>query len=202
VRVEVRALGPETRAQGEQLLREVGGVEACDPRRHEPEVVVVVYAVHSPQELIALLGAGFVPAPHSVVLDLEGTLDPKVAAWLGLLGYLRRGCPPDLLRHGLEDVREGYPYGQPGFGGRFHLTREKGLLTTEEKRTLSLAARSYSREQIGEALHLEDGTLGRQITALRGKLGLRRKELLPAAATRIGFPAGESADDQGGNISA
>lgn len=187
IRIASLSRTPETRASVASLLRGLEGVEVCKPTAAHSHVTL--YAVHSPQELIALLGPGFAPLPHSLVLDLESSLDPKAAALLGLPGYVRPNCPPEPLLAGLNDLRKGFPYAQEGFRGLFHSTRENGRLTPEEKQIMSLKARCYPREQIGEELGIEAGTLRHRITALRRRLGLSRGEILPVAAVRMGFPA-------------
>lgn len=189
LRIVILAQAPVSRQAAESILLALEGVETDEPPTADP--AVTIYAAHSPQEVIALLGPGLEPQAHSLLLDLEGAIEPEHAALLGFLADVRYDCPAAQLRQALADVRRGYPSGQAELGGRFHLARENGRLTLEEKRILNMAARSLSREQISQELAIEAGTLRRRITALRRTLGLSRNEPLAAAAVRMGFPVRE-----------
>jgi DNA-binding NarL/FixJ family response regulator len=174
------------------MLRALGGIEISDPSAEAPDVVID--AAHSPSEFVALLGADFEPHPRSLVLDLAGLIDSKVAALLGVLGYVRADCLPDHLRYGLREVAQGYPYAQEPFGGVFYHTRQNTLLTIEQKRILSLEAQGRTREQIEAALDIPSGTLSHRITELRKKLGVPPNEHLSLAAAKMGFGAPEATE--------
>lgn len=185
VQVEVRALRPETREQAEPILRGVGGVEVGDPRRREARVVL--YAVHAPRELVALLRPSFEPHPRSLVLDLEGAIDLKVAALRGLLGYLRRGCTPEQYRRGVAQVADGYTYAPESLGAPFYQAWESPRLTGEMRQMLDLIACGRTHEQICEALGVSTGALRRRLDEIRKRLCLERRANLALAAAGCGF---------------
>jgi DNA-binding NarL/FixJ family response regulator len=178
-----RALG--TREVVEARLRELDGVAVGALPREEPDAVV--YAVHSPPELVALLDANFAPHPHGVLLDLLGEVGVETAAMLGVLGYVRWDDPPERQRYCLQAAVRGLPYAPDPLDGLFHQTRKEKPLTTIEKQILSLAARDYTHEQIVAAAATSDGTLRRTAKELRQKLGVKPGRDLGMAAARLGF---------------
>jgi hypothetical protein len=143
-RVGRRARTSDARAHVEAVLWALGGVEISAAAAAEPDVLV--YAAHCPHDFVALLGPDFEPSRRSVVMDLAGAIDPRVAALLGALAYLQPDCPPDHLRYCLQEVARGFPYAQEPYGGVFHYTRERTLLTIEQKQILSLEAQGYTRQ--------------------------------------------------------
>ena len=141
---------------------------------------------------------------RTVVQDVS--LDVGSGEVVGLLGpngagkttcfYMIVGLiPVDAGRIHLDDVELTHlPIHRRARLGISYLPQENSVfrrLTVEEKQILRLEARSCTREQIGQALGIEPGTLRHRVTALRRRLGLRRGELLPLAAVRLGFPTEE-----------
>jgi DNA-binding NarL/FixJ family response regulator len=165
LQVEVRARTQAIREGVEAAVRDLGGVEIIDPATQEPEVVV--YAASSPRELIALLGPHFTPHERAVLLDLEASIAPRVAALHGFLGYLRPQCPAEQRRDCLEAVADGDPDAPRPFGRELRRAREEGALTAECKRILDLLARGRTHEQIQRELPISASTLKRRIQHLR-----------------------------------
>lgn len=72
---------------------------------------------------------------------------------------------------------------------RFHDAWRRGTLSREQKQILRLAARGYTHPQMAPEIGMSEATLEREITRLRARLGMRRRETLPAKAIELGFSA-------------
>jgi DNA-binding CsgD family transcriptional regulator len=179
LRAEVRARTREIGESVEAALRALGGVEIIDPAREQSQVVV--YAASSPSELIALLGPDFTPHPRAALL---ASIEPRVAALLGFLGYLRPECTAERHCYCLQAAADGDPCAPEPFDREFHRGREHGALTVECKRVLNLLARGRTHEQIQRELPIGASTLKRRVQHLRKALRLASPENLALAAAR------------------
>lgn len=180
------------------------GAEALELlEQHQPDLVMmdlkmpVMNGIQATQEIVARY-------PHIPVLNLttydedEWVVD---AIRAGSSGYLLKDSSAADLIAAVEGVVAGrkpvdpavaekmFSYIRFGVPAKSHLEES---LTAREKQVLGLLASGLNNAAIGEKLHLAEGTVRNQVTAIFAKLEVSDRAQATALAWRYGLVRGES----------
>jgi DNA-binding NarL/FixJ family response regulator len=161
--------------------------------RHRPDVLVLDLKMPGGGGIAVLEALAGRPAPPRVVL-LTAALDEDElidAVRLGARGVVLKEMAPQLLLEAVRRVAAGGEWLEEGLGGRAikrllarHLAAAAGL-TAREEEIVRLAARGLRNREIGDELHISEGTVKMHLHHVFTKLDCdNRVEMLLRARER------------------
>lgn len=161
--------------------------------RHRPDVLVLDLKMPGGGGIAVLEALAGRPAPPRVVL-LTAALDEDElidAVRLGARGVVLKEMAPQLLLEAVRRVAAGGEWLEEGLGGRAikrllarHLAAAAGL-TAREEEIVRLAARGLRNREIGDELHISEGTVKMHLHHVFTKLDCdNRVEMLMRARER------------------
>jgi DNA-binding NarL/FixJ family response regulator len=161
--------------------------------RHRPDVLVLDLKMPGEGGLAVLQALeGREEAPRVVLLTAALDEDELIeAVRLGARGVVLKETAPQLLLEAVRRVAAGGEWLEQGLGGRGikrllarHRAAAAGL-TVREQEIVRLTARGLRNREIGEALHISEGTVKMHLHHVFGKLGCdNRVEMLNRARER------------------
>ena len=179
----VRVVGEA--ADGEQAIALV--------KRERPDVLLLDVRMPNLDGIGVLRRLG-PSAPPTLVLttfdDPESSYECIVA---GARGYLLKNVTSVSLLAAIEALAAGGTYFQPAFGDA---TRQRfakdnfvppASLTEREIEVLRLMAAGHSNREIGNALHMAEGTVKNHVSSILGKIGVRDRTRAVLAALERGL---------------
>jgi DNA-binding NarL/FixJ family response regulator len=161
--------------------------------RHRPDVLVLDLKMPGGGGIAVLEALAGRPDPPRVVL-LTAALDEDElidAVRLGARGVVLKEMAPQLLLEAVRRVAAGGEWLEEGLGGRAikrllarHLAAAAGL-TAREEEIVRLAARGLRNREIGDELHISEGTVKMHLHHVFAKLDCdNRVEMLLRARER------------------
>lgn len=206
MRAGVRAI-LESDPDIEVVFEAADGHEAiAGAQRHRPDVAVLDIRMPRLDGLAAATEiAATVPATRVVMLTTFGE-DEYIERALGggALGFLLKAADPRELIAGVRAVSEGGAYLSPDIarrviapyrdGDRLRGAEARGAvaaLTDRERDVLALLGAGASNAEIGEQLHLVEGTVKGYVSAILVKLGVRNRVEAAVLAHRAGIVAAD-----------
>lgn len=144
--------------------------------------------------------------PDSKILILTSSMDDDMiiqAVQSGVQGYILKETTPEQLFDAIRCVYNGTPSFSPNVTKKLlREIREKQFnrpmsisLTTREQDILRLIAKGLSNDEIGEKLHISQGTVRSHLSGVMKKMQLRNRSQLVLYAVRNGFADTEDDDD-------
>ncbi len=167
---------------------------------HAPDVVLLDMRLPKCNGLEVLLRLGKAGAlPPTIILttfDEDSLVIEGLKA--GARGYLLKDVSLEQLTGAIREVAAGGTAIQPGITSRIveglgHLgSRIPGLdphdpLTEREIEVLRMVAGGYSNREIGEGLHLAEGTVKNHLSSVLSKLGVRDRTQAVLKAVELGY---------------
>ncbi|MRG58350.1 response regulator [Agromyces sp. CFH 90414] len=205
MRAGVRAI-LQSEPEIEVVFEAASGREAIEgAQRHRPDVAVLdirmpgLDGLHAAAEIAAT-----VPGTRVAMLTTFGEEDYiERALGGGALGFLLKAADPRELIAGVRAVSEGGAYLSPEIARRVIAPYRDGhrarsvearesitALTEREREVLALLSVGASNAEIGERLHLVEGTVKGHVSAILVKLGVRNRVEAAVLAFRAGMVAG------------
>ncbi len=167
---------------------------------YAPDVVLLDMRLPKCNGLEVLLRLGKADAlPPTIILttfDEDSLVIEGLKA--GARGYLLKDVSLEQLTGAIREVAAGGPAIQPGITSRIveglgHLgSRIPGLdphdpLTEREIEVVRMVAGGYSNREIGEGLHLAEGTVKNHLSSVLSKLGVRDRTQAVLKAVELGY---------------
>ncbi|MEU4745844.1 response regulator transcription factor [Actinosynnema sp. NPDC023658] len=157
------------------------GREALDAaRRHRVDVALLDLAMPVVDGLTA---AAALSGPRVVLLTAFGDeANVRRALRQGVDGFVLKNCAPDELIRAVRAAHAGEAYLSPavarqvlgmvgGHPGREDAARRLAVLTPRESDIVALVAEGLSNAEIGERVHLSEGTIKTYVSRVLAKLG-------------------------------
>jgi DNA-binding NarL/FixJ family response regulator len=202
MRAGVRAI-LESDSGIEVVFEAADGREAVDGvQRHRPDVALLDIRMPRLDGLSAAEAiAATVPSTRVVILTTFGEDDyVERALGGGALGFLLKAADPRELIAGVHAVAAGGAYLSPAIARRVIAPYREGdrargagarealsVLTDREREVLALLGAGASNAEIGEQLHLVEGTVKGYVSAILLKLGVRNRVEAAVVAHRGGL---------------
>lgn len=182
-----------------RLLELSGRVEVAGEAADGDEAVAVVLRVRPDVLLLdirmpRLDGIGVLrrlagDAPPTLVLTTFDDAEVSYQAILaGARGYLLKNVTSASLVAAIDALAAGGTYFQPAFGETARtrvaaaFTPPIAPLTDRETEVLRLMAAGHSNREIGELLHMAEGTVKNHVSVILGKIGVRDRTRAVLAA--------------------
>jgi len=156
------------------------GIEAIAViERMRPDVILLDIRMPKLDGVGVLQRLGADGPPALVLTTFDDVDVSRQAILAGARGYLLKNVKSETLVAAIEAVANGGTWFQPSFGDavREHLssnaTSDSEPLTPREREVLRLMAAGHSNREIGDALHLAEGTVKNHVSAILRKLDAR-----------------------------
>lgn len=177
-------------ADGEQAVQAV--------RRHHPDLLVLELRLPRKDGLAVLqeLQSGNLPTQAIVLTSALKENEMLEAIRLGARGVVLKEMAPQLLVHCLRKVHAGDTWLEKRSAGdalshllqkEAELSRAAGILTPREMQLVRLVARGLSNNEIGDQLHISEGTVKIHMHHIYEKLDIRNRVALTLYAREKGL---------------
>lgn len=184
-----------------EALDGLEAVEFC--RKHTPQIVLMDLRMPNMDGVDATrIITAENPAIAVVILSIYMEEKDVIAAIQnGARGYLVKNIHANQLHSQLKSVAAGHSVlssevceicfdlikQSPILGSRTELDPGIGALTDHERQLIRLVAMGYSNRDIGERMHIGEGTVKKQISIMLTKLGLENRVQAAVYALRSGI---------------
>ena len=186
-------MGLVTATNGEPDMKVVGEVENGDEaieacRRHAPDVIVLDLRMPKKNgfETIRELREAGITARVLVFSNYASGDEIDQAFKAGAQGFVVKDMPLERLLEAIRAVHRGEQYLPPEIASRLD-QRSTSPLTPRELEVLKLVAKGLSNKEIGDALHLVEGTVKLHITNILTKLHVSARTQAILAGVKRGL---------------
>ncbi len=167
-----------------------GGQEAIHQyREHRPDVTImdVLLPDLGGIDTLTAIRAGFPQARVIMLSSLEGDLEVRRALAAGARGYLLKNMPPSELLRAIRAVHAGRKRVPPEVAAQLAEHMGDDDLTSRETEILVRIGQGNRNRDIGELLHISEGTVKVHMKHILQKLGAKDRTDAMAIATRRGI---------------
>jgi len=186
-------MGLVTATNGEPDMKVVGEVENGDEaleacRRHTPDVIVLDLRMPKKNgfETIRELREAGITARVLVFSNYASGDEIDQAFKAGAQGFVVKDMPLERLLEAIRAVHRGEQYLPPEIAARLD-QRTMSPLTPRELEVLKLVAKGLSNKEIGDALHLVEGTVKLHLTNILTKLNVSARTQAILAGVKRGL---------------
>ncbi len=186
-------MGLVTATNGEPDMKVVGEVENGDEaleacRRHTPDVIVLDLRMPKKNgfETIRELREAGITARVLVFSNYASGDEIDQAFKAGAQGFVVKDMPLERLLEAIRAVHRGEQYLPPEIASRLD-QRSTSPLTPRELEVLKLVAKGLSNKEIGDALHLVEGTVKLHLTNILTKLNVSARTQAILAGVKRGL---------------
>jgi DNA-binding NarL/FixJ family response regulator len=186
-------MGLVTATNGEPDMKVVGEVENGDEaleacRRHTPDVIVLDLRMPKKNgfETIRELREAGITARVLVFSNYASSDEIDQAFKAGAEGFVVKDMPLERLLEAIRTVHRGEQYLPPEIAARLD-QRTMSPLTPRELEVLKLVAKGLSNKEIGDALHLVEGTVKLHLTNILTKLNVSARTQAILAGVKRGL---------------
>jgi DNA-binding NarL/FixJ family response regulator len=186
-------MGLVTATNGEPDMKVVGEVENGDEaieacRRHAPDVIVLDLRMPKKNgfETIRELREEGITARVLVFSNYASGDEIDQAFKAGAQGFVVKDMPLERLLEAIRAVHRGEQYLPPEIAARLD-QRTMSPLTPRELEVLKLVAKGLSNKEIGDALHLVEGTVKLHLTNILTKLNVSARTQAILAGVKRGL---------------
>ncbi len=186
-------MGLVTATNGEPDMKVVGEVENGDEaleacRRHTPDVIVLDLRMPKKNgfETIRELREAGITARVLVFSNYASGDEIDQAFKAGAEGFVVKDMPLERLLEAIRTVHRGEQYLPPEIAARLD-QRSTSPLTPRELEVLKLVAKGLSNKEIGDALHLVEGTVKLHLTNILTKLNVSARTQAILAGVKRGL---------------
>jgi len=186
-------MGLVTATNGEPDMKVVGEVENGDEaieacRRYAPDVIVLDLRMPKKNgfETIRELREAGITARVLVFSNYASGDEIDQAFKAGAQGFVVKDMPLERLLEAIRAVHRGEQYLPPEIAARLD-QRTMSPLTPRELEVLKLVAKGLSNKEIGDALHLVEGTVKLHLTNILTKLNVSARTQAILAGVKRGL---------------
>lgn len=186
-------MGLVTATNGEPDMKVVGEVENGDEaleacRRHTPDVIVLDLRMPKKNgfETIRELREAGITARVLVFSNYASSDEIDQAFKAGAEGFVVKDMSLERLLEAIRTVHRGEQYLPPEIAARLD-QRTMSPLTPRELEVLKLVAKGLSNKEIGDALHLVEGTVKLHLTNILTKLNVSARTQAILAGVKRGL---------------
>ncbi len=174
-----------------EVIAQAGsGEEAIESfRKHRPDVVLMDLRLPgmSGVEAIRVIRNESPQSRFVVMTTYEGDEDIHQALDAGAQAYLIKCMPPDALVDAVRKVSAGLRVVPPAVAKNLAVRTPNSELTGRERDVLSLIVKGKTNKEIGQELHITEGTVKCHVNVILGRLGVNDRTEAAVVALKRGI---------------